>query len=1046
MALSFSTTAAQKFKKVGNPLLLSPHFKPIAYHDAKVYAANTNNDTIDVIDAVTGKVNKRINVGVDPVCVVVRPDGKEIWVSNHISDSVSVIDNDPKSKTYHTVIATIQELDLERSTTAFDEPVGIAFADNKKAYVALSSHNRIAVVDVASRKVTKQLVFTAQEPRALIVKNDKLYVIPFESNNRTQLSAGKGPVDNKLVTVTLKDLAPVFETSGIVIDIIKHPKMPDKDLFIFDTKTDKQIKVVSGLGTLQYGLAVDNKGNAFIAQTDARNHINGRSGTKKHALKQLENRPWLNQITKVDTNGKSSFLNFEPLPPKEIKPGNAFATPFGIELSNDDKTIFMTAAGSHKLAAMTTSGKVLSQVTVGAVPRGIALQNDAAGKPKFAWVLNAASNSVTKVDVSNTARLETLKEIALKDLIPEIRKKGRIAFNTAKASSNGTFACASCHPDGHTDQLLWVLDTPYIRNAKQVEPRLAQQLRGLRGTAPYHWDGIPGDPYGGPNATTYDFLKPNSDIKKPETATRHLIDGGLGSTMLKPGSMVKNDEGKKGLLTKVERDAMALFILDIPYMPPKGRSFKNELSKQATLGIERFHVTGSNDSKHVNVNVCGMCHTLPYLQTSSGGMDVPSFIGALDRTVAQAQGRQHLVDTKKYLMEKGMPEEELWKTLIAGGEYGRLFSVIDMFREASTVFSGAFGRQFTLDAKTLNQTETKFIWDALEKDAKQGGVVLTVDGYLKSTGKKVSMQYSAGSYIHKSGSVSRKKLQEMAAKGDFIGTFTGRHGSDAFSPPPALWPKGKAHVQRGIQLFPRVNKSRMSMVLCGQGIKDGAHILVNGKKVKASIKSIKDKKLENVIEIRLAKLPRKGINFLQVQNPGSFFSNEFIFFNETKSEAIARYKIEKDYLLTSAFNSAIIMGSLEDAEILLEAGAKTTLPNDTLGNLLTSPIILAAAYGRKDIIKLLLSKGADVNKQDGRGDTALHMASKTCRPDIIKQLLKAGANPKLLNKHNQTPAMLAGGIIYLAESQEFRTDIRWPLMDLDFDFIAKNRDMVRKML
>ena len=37
----------------------------------------------------------------------------------------------------------------------------------------------------------------------------------------------------------------------------------------------------------------------FIAQTDARNDANGRSGTKKHGMKELENRAFLNQITKL---------------------------------------------------------------------------------------------------------------------------------------------------------------------------------------------------------------------------------------------------------------------------------------------------------------------------------------------------------------------------------------------------------------------------------------------------------------------------------------------------------------------------------------------------------------------------------------------------------------------------------------------------------------------------------------------------------------------------------------------------------------------------
>ena len=48
-----------------------------------------------------------------------------------------------------------------------------------------------------------------------------------------------------------------------------------------------------------YGLTVDSKGNVFVAQADARNDANGKSGTDNHGLKELENRAFLNQITKI---------------------------------------------------------------------------------------------------------------------------------------------------------------------------------------------------------------------------------------------------------------------------------------------------------------------------------------------------------------------------------------------------------------------------------------------------------------------------------------------------------------------------------------------------------------------------------------------------------------------------------------------------------------------------------------------------------------------------------------------------------------------------
>ena len=150
--------------QVGYPSLMNPHSNPTALLSSHLFVVNTPSDTVDVINTKTGKIIKRISVGVDPVSICIRPDGKEVWVSNHVSDSVSVIDNNKDKPTYLEVIHTIQELDLKTKATNFDEPVGIAFANNKKAYVALSSENKIAVIDVRTRTVTKRLHINAQDP------------------------------------------------------------------------------------------------------------------------------------------------------------------------------------------------------------------------------------------------------------------------------------------------------------------------------------------------------------------------------------------------------------------------------------------------------------------------------------------------------------------------------------------------------------------------------------------------------------------------------------------------------------------------------------------------------------------------------------------------------------------------------------------------------------------------------------------------------------------------------------------------------------------
>ena len=73
----------------------------------------------------------------------------------------------------------------------------------------------------------------------------------------------------------------------------------------------------------------------------------------KHSLKELENRAFLNQITSVGFEGGSAeqpkFIDLEPLPPTQPEKGQALATPFAIQISDDDSTLIASAAGSDKL-------------------------------------------------------------------------------------------------------------------------------------------------------------------------------------------------------------------------------------------------------------------------------------------------------------------------------------------------------------------------------------------------------------------------------------------------------------------------------------------------------------------------------------------------------------------------------------------------------------------------------------------------------------------------------------------------------------------------
>ena len=1047
--------------KIGHPSFLSPHASPIAVHGGRVFVVNTPSDTVDVISAKTGKIGARIDVGIDPVSVAVRPDGRELWVANHVSDSVSVIDVDPASPTNLQVVATVQEFDQRTKATRFDEPVGIAFASNKKAYVALSSENRIAVVDVATRKVTSHLKITAQDPRAIKVRNGRLYVIPFESNNKTQLSGGY-KIDGELVTFNAHEHSVANNnvlSLGHVTDIVKHPRVPDRDLFVFDTETDKLVRTVDTLGTLLYGLTVDSKGRVFIAQTDARNEVNGRAGTKKHGLAEMENRAFLNQITSVRFKGddaeKPEFTNLEPLPPNHPKKGEALATPFAIEISDDDSLLVASAAASDKVFTVDAkTGEVLGRVEVDAVPRGIALESRG-GKPKRAWVLNAVANTVSVVNVSDPARLQVGASIPLEDPTHPAFKRGRIAFETARASTTETFSCASCHPGGHTDQLLWVLKTPIVTGGNQIMPRSTMPIRGLRDTAPFHWDGIPGDPYGGINsASTRAHVPPNSSVDKPESTTRHLIDGGLASTMAMVGDTTKNDEGKAGLLSRQERDDMAKFLLGVTYPPAQRRAYTNALSKRAIQGFELFHIKGDVGGTP-GAQRCGDCHRMPHwvsTNTPGSGMDAPTWRGAYDRFLILPQGRINIIDFDFYrrVAEGGNDERRIWQFSWEGR---RAFDPVwDMVLEGSTGFSGSFARQVTLNQSTHDDELTGDLLDALEASAGEGAIVLQVEGVSVVEGEatvvklQFDARYEGGTYVQVDGkrrAIPRDKLISLASEGRFVGTFTGRHGAkdDYDSPQPALWTHGPIHQQRGRQEFPVLYGENRTMTISGRHLEDGVQLIVDGRRAPGTVKVTEDK--DETVQIELEELPGVGIHFLQVQNKDGLFSNDFIFHVAENEEQAKLVRFLSDFVSRGdALQEAVSRGDMAATRKLLGDGVS---PNDQAkdGGL---PLSAAALHGHLEIAKLLIEKGARVSGSNRDGNTPLHAAAFLCRTKLVKLLLDEGASVTKRNGRNESSLDAVSGEWSEPLAGFYRSLSEGSSLSLDLKEIRQGRPKMAELL
>ena len=881
-----STDASQP----GFQLFMSPHVNPILALGSYVYVTNTPNGTVDVLDTNTRIVVQQIEVGLEPMSLAAKPDSSELWVSNHVSDSVTVINTATDSPLLHTVTAVIDRLDLPAGEGVFDEPAGIAFASNEKAYVALSQTNQIAVIDATTYKVTRLLNVPAQDPRAIAVVGDKLLVLPFESNNQTQLSGCTSDgIDGDVCTFDA--IEHVFNNNNVLslnytADIVRNTDLPDRDLIVYSTENEQRLQSVNHLGTLLYGLSVDASGVAYIAQTDARNAANGRAGSQQHGLAELENRPFFNQITRVDCSGPDGCLpqsrryELEPRPPTHPAPERALATPYDLVVLPEGDALLGVAAASDTVFRMdTASGDIQGRLAVGATPRGITLRGS-----DEAWIYNASDSSVSVVSISSGS-LELQATIALEDPTPSEIAAGRHLFESANASSTGTFSCASCHIDGNTDQLLWVLDTPIcdVPGCTQIQPRLTMPMRGLRDTAPYHWDGVMGDPHGGNNTANINgSIEPDCESGVALDCSLVLVDRTLGSTMCGVGECEDGPSGRAGKLTDEERLSLALFNLSVAFPPPPERPETNRLTPSAFQGMLQFHMEKD----------CGNCHRMPFLvstNTPGTGMDAPTWRGAYDRWMILPQGRLNISDLLRILsIPDHFPEQDIWR--VAGSSE----KIWRMVLEGSTGHTGALGSQIALIPGQVLLAPELAKLSTLISAANAGTVALRASLLKLETDDAQHLRYQNGLFtaIESGETFSNQQLLELAELGELQALITAHPPANvtALHPQPGIWPESPIARQAAtLNVAELDDANRLEMR--GRHIYPGARIFVDGELVDGSVNCISGELPNCVgeqIEVVLAEAPDHGGFFqLQLQNPLGKFTNDSFYFSE-QVEPVAR--------------------------------------------------------------------------------------------------------------------------------------------------------------
>jgi DNA-binding beta-propeller fold protein YncE len=599
------------------------HPLDITADGTKLLAVNTADNRLFVFDltAAIPSLIGDVPVGLEPVSVRSRTND-EVWVVNHISDSISIV-----RLSMMNVVATLK--------TA-DEPCDVVFAGNPvRAFVSCSQVNTVQVFDPANlAALPTNVVIDGEDPRAMAVSPDggKVYVAVFESGNRSTIlaggSAGGGltgffppnavshpagpygglnpppnagvdfdppmnPANASPPTVGLivrKNVAGLWMddndgdwtalVSGADSALSGRPAgwdLVDHDLAIIDAAT-LTVTYVRGLMNLCMGLAVNPAtGTIAVVGTDALNEIrfepnlNGRFLRVNMALVDPA-QPNTPQI--VDLNSHLTYSQPTlPLAQRELSIGD----PRSIAWNAAGDRAYVTGMGSNNLVILDANGNRIGMqptLETGEGPTGIVVDESR----ERIYVLNRFEASISVIAIPSE---EEVQRISLFDPTPAAVRLGRQHFyDTHLTSGLGHVACASCHPDGRMDRLAWDLGNP----AGEVKTFNQNCNFGSYGNPPQSLGPPPcpdWHPMKGPMVTqTLQDI-----IGKEPHHWRGDRDG-----IEEFNQTFTNLQGKPELLSPTEMQAFEDFLASLAFPPNPYRNFNNSLP--ANLPLPGHFFTG----------------------------------------------------------------------------------------------------------------------------------------------------------------------------------------------------------------------------------------------------------------------------------------------------------------------------------------------------------------------------------------------------------------------------------------------------------------------
>ena len=493
------------------PLAMSPNKKHL-------FAVNTPDNRLEVFRIHRGHLEHTasIPVGLEPVAVAARSN-TEVWVVNHLSDSVSVVTLDQHGTRGH----------VERTLLVGDEPRDIVFAGpgNKRAFITAAHRGQNVPFDpqlttegvgradvwvfdatalgnsLGGTPLTIVSLFT-DTPRALAVTPDgkRVYAAGFHTGNRTTaissvvLPFGFGPdgAPGPAVSAAGDPVPPIgtivqwngahwVDALGRERDEYVKFSLPDQDVFAIDAMASPPRQVegpagaFSGVGTVLFNMVVNpvNK-KVYVANTEA-NNLDRFEGPGIFTDHSLRGHLHESRITVLGPNGGvqprhlnkhinynvDGTLHLPPAPNAESVKSLAF--PQSMAVTANGKTLYVAALGSSKVGVFSTAAlendtfvpSAADHIVVsGGGPTGLVL-DDARDQ---IYVLTRFDDAISILDTKT--RQETAHVRMHNPEPPSVVEGRRFLYDANISSTHGDSACASCHVFGDLDSLAWDLGNP----------------------------------------------------------------------------------------------------------------------------------------------------------------------------------------------------------------------------------------------------------------------------------------------------------------------------------------------------------------------------------------------------------------------------------------------------------------------------------------------------------------------------------------------------------------------------------------------------------